>query len=305
MPEISPENANLYSQQTPHEHTHEAGTENMQKAYQLANSLVRDRLKDEDAENIEILDNIDQSDIISVNGTYDHIHLVLKHIGIPFTQINHAQLMKLDLKPHQTVFVNCASGFPPEAARKLTTFVNAGGQLITTDWALKNVLEVAFPGVVKYNGKATADEVVRIELLDKEDPVIAGFLDEEADPVWWLEGSSYPIEILDKDRVKVLMRSKELGKKYGEDAVIVRFDHGKGTVYHMISHFYLQRTETRDAKQKMAASAYAGTKGASKATMDAFLAEEELDYGSVQSANTSAEFVSRAILRQKKKFGKK
>ena len=78
-----------------------------------------------------------------------------------------------------------------------------------------------------------------------------GFIDQEKDaaPVWWLEGSSYPIEILDKRRVKVLVRSDDLKKRYKHDPVIVRFDWGKGTVYHMISHFYLQRSETCTKKQ--------------------------------------------------------
>jgi hypothetical protein len=54
------------------------------------------------------------------------------------------------------------------------------------------MLEVGFPELVEYNNRATADEVVRIEVLDREDTVLMGFFDEEADPVWWLEGSYYP-----------------------------------------------------------------------------------------------------------------
>ena len=281
----------------------------MQKAYKLANSLLRDRLAQEDKENIEILNEVKDSDIIVVAGTYDHIHLVLQNMNIPFVSVQQAQVMALELNPQQTVFVNCASDFPSDAARKLAGFVAEGGQLITTDWALKNVLEVAFPNTVAYNNIPTGDEVVRIELLDREDPVVSGFLDEETAPVWWLEGSSYPIKILDKEKVKVLIRSKELAEKYGEEPVIVRFEHGKGLVYHMLSHFYLQRTETREAKQNMSTGNYASAKGASAETMQEWAqAEEEmpdLDYGTVQSANTSAEFVSRVILKQKKKFRKK
>lgn len=80
---------------------------------------------------------------------------------------------------------------------------------------------------------------------------LAGFLDQEKDaaPVWWLEGSSYPIEILDKKKVKVLVRSEELKRRYKHDPVIISFEWGKGVVYHMISHFYLQRSETRTQKQ--------------------------------------------------------
>jgi len=77
-----------------------------------------------------------------------------------------------------------------------------------------------------------------------------GFIDQEKDasPVWWLEGSSYPIQILDK-KVKVLVRSDELKRRYKHDPVIVSFEYGEGIVYHMISHFYLQRSETRTQKQ--------------------------------------------------------
>ena len=49
--------------------------------------------------------------------------------------------------------------------------------------------------------------------------------------------------------MKVLVRSDELKRRYKHDAVIVSFEWGKGVVYHMISHFYLQRSETRTKKQ--------------------------------------------------------
>lgn len=278
----------------------------MKDAYELGSRLVRDRLEAESKENLELLDEIDKNDVIVVPGTYDHIHLVLKHSDIPYLEVSPDMLSSTKFRPDQTIFVNCASNFPSESARALAGFVASGGQLITTDWALQNVLEVAFPSKVRYNKKPTADEVVRVELLDRDDPVLKGFLDEEADPVWWLEGSSYPIEILDKKEVKVLMRSKELGEKYGEDAVIVRFEHGEGVVYHMISHFYLQRTETRDKKQEMKSSSYSAMKGASKETQEIFEAAEmensDLNYGVVQSASTSSEFVNRALINQKKKF---
>jgi hypothetical protein len=282
------------------------GEAKMGAAYKLASSLVRDRLEKEDEENIEILDTMNESDVLVVEGQYDHIHLVLKHSNIPFMRVQPNQFDDLDLRPDQTIFVNCAGSFPDQMNRKLAGFVADGGQLITTDWALKSVIEQAFPNTVRYNNQPSADEVVRIEILDRDDPILSGFLDEEADPVWWLEGSSYPIEVLDEDNVKVLVRSKELGEKYGQDPVIINFDHGNGTVYHMISHFYLQRTETRDAKQKDKASVYSSMKGASKATQAMWESAEkempDLDYGSVQSANTSSEFVSRALLKQKKKY---
>jgi hypothetical protein len=282
------------------------GSARMKRAYGLCNSLVRDRLENEGQENLELLDDIKASDILVVSGSYDHIHLVLSNLNIPFLNTEPKAITVQELRPEQTIFVNCSRDFPSQAAKDLEKFVSAGGQMISTDWALKNVLEVGFPGYVRFNKRATEDEVVGIEVLSKKDPVLTGFFDEESDPVWWLEASSYPIEVLDKDKVEVLVRSEELGEKYGADPVIIKFAHGEGVVYHMISHFYLQRTETRDAKQQQKASVYALRKGASPATMATFQASEkmheEMDYGLTQSVMTSAEFVSRSILSQKRKF---
>lgn len=272
----------------------------MDEAYKLANEMVREKLYREDRSNIKMLDGLTDNDIIVVTGTYDHIGQVLRSLKIPHAEIDPSQLMAATLTPHQTVFVNCASGFSPDMARKLATFVEAGGQLITTDWALLNVIQVAFPNTIAYNERATADEVVRVEVVDKQDSVVLGFLDEKAAPVWWLEGSSYPIKVLNPEKVKVLIRSKELKEKYGEEAVVVRFNHGKGTVYHMLSHLYLQRTETREGKQDLAAAEYFKDKGASKEIISK-ASGSGVTYGQVQSANTTSDFVSRIIINQKKK----
>ena len=283
------------------------GAQEMDVAYKISNQLVRERLERENPEDIAILDSVAESDIVCVQGTYDHIHLVLNAIGVPFAHVTHSQLQKMDLKPEQTVYVNCPCNFPAAAARKLSAFVEAGGMLITTDWALKNVLEVGFPNTVKYNGRATGDEVVAVEIVDHEDEILKGFIDQEKDaaPVWWLEGSSYPIEILDKKKVKVLVRSDELKRRYGADPVIISFEWGKGIVYHMISHFYLQRSETRTKKQESSASSYAKAQNMSSSTVMMFEEMEQdapmMNYGIVQSAATSSEFVSRALLKQKKR----
>ena len=125
-------------------------------------------------EDVKILDDVKDSDIVCVRGTFDHIHLVLEAINIPFAHVDPTALLRMELKPEQTVYVNCPSTFPKEAAKKLEKFVSEGGQLITTDWALHHVLEVAFPGTVKFSGTSSGDEVVAVEIVDKEDEVLKG-----------------------------------------------------------------------------------------------------------------------------------
>lgn len=38
--------------------------------------------------------------------------------------------------------------------------------------------------------------------------------------------------------------------------MFITFDYGEGKVYHMISHFYLQRSETRTKRHAASASSY-------------------------------------------------
>lgn len=283
------------------------GASEMKAAYEVSKQLVRERLERENPEDVAILDSVKDTDIICVRGTFDHIHLVLQAIGIPFAHVDPSALLRMELSPESTIYVNCPSSFPREAALKLAKFVEEGGQLITTDWALKHVLEAAFPGTVKVAG-STGDEVVAVEIVDKEDEVLKGFIDQEKDaaPVWWLENCSYPIKVIDKKKVKVLVRSDELKRRYGHDPVIISFQWGKGIVYHMISHFYLQRSEIRTKKQGMSSTAYAAAQGASKATMDLFdelqTNSPGMNYGMVQSAATSSEVVSRMVINQKRRF---
>lgn len=272
---------------------------NMLEAYKISGKMVTERVIAEDASNEQLIENTTADDLVVIDGDFDHIHLVLSALELPFTRIDHEQLAAFDFKPHQTVFVNCASSFPSAQARRLAAFVAKGGQLITTDWALKYVLEVGFQGYVGGNGRYTVDDVVPIEVTEQDDPVLKGFLDEETKPMWWLEGISYPIRVINKNKVKVLIRSQELKEKYGEEAVMVRFEHGKGTVYHMISHFYLQRTEVKEVKQEEKAEKYIIVRGNSR-NKDLLKQAAGLNYGQVQSANTSAEFIMRAVIHHKK-----
>ena len=176
----------------------------------------------------------------------------------------------------------------------------AGGSLFTTDWALRNVIEPAFPGRIEYNDRPTTDDVVGIEVVDSDSPYLQGVLDSDDDPQWWLEGSSYPIRVLDPERVRVLIRSGELGEKYGECAVAVVFEFGKGEVFHMTSHYYLQRTELRNDRHAMSAEDYASEKGV-KFSADMSEMARDLKLGEVEAAATSARLFANIIANKKQR----
>ncbi len=87
--------------------------------------------------------------------------------------------------------------------------------------------------------------------------------------------------------MQVLICSNELQAKYGEPAVTVTYRVGEGEVFHMISHYYLQRTETRSRRHRQSAAAYAAEKDL---PVDSALVGQmsDLNLSEVESAASSA-----------------
>ena len=254
----------------------------MSTAYRVAQEMIKDKLKDVDEDMAAEFEELGQSEVIVSKGVHDYIEQVFNGIGLKHNLINPQQFEKIDLDPDKIIFINCPGNVTSKGLRNLVTFVEKGGFLFTTDWALRHVIEPGFPGYIKYNNRPTNDEVVRVDILAEEDPFLQSLIGPNDDPQWWLEGSSYPIEILNHKEVDILIKSKEIEKKYGESAVFVTFDYGKGKVYHMISHFYLQRAETRTARHAKSGAEYANE----KLNMDQYREEKYKNMG-IENANLS------------------
>jgi hypothetical protein len=280
------------------------GDVRMKKAYEASTKLLRSRLAKERPEDLELLDDIKESDIIVVTGQYDHAQVNFKMAEIPHTVISPNNIDSLELSEDQILFINCpGSGVSDRGIEVIQDFVKRGGMLVTTDWALVHILETAFPNILRYNQQPTTDDVVSVEILEGgEDSFIANVIDQSDEPMWWLEGSSYPIQILDKEKVKVLVTSQEMEKKYGEAPIVVSFKFGEGEVYHMTSHFYLQRTETRTKRHSGSGMAYAMEKGFTKEEAEEMGSDfEDLSTAEVESAFTSQAFMTDMALKQKKR----
>ncbi len=268
----------------------------MIEGYRSAAKLTRSRIA---ASRPEDLEHLSQTQVVVVRGCYDQGGQVFDLCQIPATRIQAEQVAAARFNPDQILFVNCPGDIDARGLAKIESFVAQGGMLVTTDWALTNVIERVFPGTIAYNRRATGDDVVRVAFEEVEDPFLEGLLDENDDPLWWLEGSSYPIKVLDP-RVRVLVSSREMAEKYGEAPIVVAFEVGEGIVYPLTSHFYLQRTETRTARHQAGAGAYASQKGVSLSAAE--LSDPTSFAGSslteVQSAYTSARSLSNLVISQ-------
>lgn len=273
----------------------------MGKAYTASAKILKAKMKKERAKDLELLDKAGDDSIAIVKGTYDKIEQVMDAIGLDYITLEPLAVGRIEFRDDQLLIINCpGQGFDKEGIDEIKRFVEIGGFLLTTDWALLHILEEAFPGYVKYNGKATGDAVVGIEVVDKSHPFLMGIFSDVSDPQWWLEGSSYPIVILNKKEVNVLVKSEELKKRWGEDPVVITFNYGKGTVMHMISHYYLQRSELRTDRHKKSATAYAKEEMALNESDLKMEDLEDVSLGEVESAYTSAQFISNIIVEKQK-----
>ncbi len=276
----------------------------MEQAYKASSKIMEKKMEKERPLDLEILKKVKDSSIIIIAGSYDKIELVLDLIKVPYELIEPHEFSQIDLNPDQILIINCP-GKINKGLEKVKEFVKKGGFLFTTDWALLNILEKIFPEFIKYNQRPTGDDCVTVQVVDKSNKFLEGLFTDDANPIWWLESSSYPIQILDKEKVKVLVTSKEMQEKYGEAPIVITFNYGDGgTVLHMTSHYYLQRAELRTDRHKMSAKKYAMTEmglTASEAEdMDEDL--EGLSLGEAESAYSTTQFISNVIVEQQKKI---
>ena len=280
----------------------------MEQAYKASSKILEKRMSKERPLDLEILKKVSESSIIIVAGSYDKIELVLNLIKVPFVLIQPDEVGQIELKPDQILIINCPGQIDEGALVKVQTFVKQGGFLLTTDWALQNILEKIFPKFVKYNQRPTGDDCVAVQVVDTTNKFLEGLFKADEEPIWWLESSSYPIEILDKEKVKVLITSREMEKKYGEAPIVITYDYGDGgTVLHMTSHYYLQRAELRTDRHKQSAKEYVQ---AEMAFTDEEAAEMEKDLeglslGEAESAYSTTQFISNVIVEQQKKIKKR
>ena len=226
------------------------GEQKMAVANAAAAEVVKERMKAERPGDYKVLQQVKSAEIIVVSGSYDRVEDVLNAVDIQHLLVSAAQLDQIELNAKQLLIVNCGANPSPEAIQKIRRFVKAGGFLYTTDWALTSVVEPAFPGYVRYNQKPTANDVVAVTVRKKDNVFLQHLTLSKEEPKWWLESSSYPIEVLKPKVVEVLIDSREMKKKYGESAIAVTFPYGDGRVLHIASHFYLQQNETRNATEK-------------------------------------------------------
>jgi hypothetical protein len=200
--------------------------------------------------------------------------------------------------------VNCPGNLSAAGVEKIRRFVKAGGFLYTTDWALTEVVQKAFPGFIAYNQKPTGNDVVEVQVHKKDSAFLRHLQLSKENPKWWLESSSYPIQVLKPDLVEVLIQSREMGQKYGDAPIAVLFPYGDGKVLHIASHFYLQQNELRTVAERKKGDQYLKDNSALPAAVADELARDKniqsVDAGDLQSSYSAQQMTTNLVIERKK-----
>ncbi len=231
----------------------EFGRSGAAEANRHAMGLLRSSLESGRGGSLGLLRRLRPSDILVVEGHYDKVETVLDLLGVAYDRTTVRRLPGTRLAGRKVLFVNCSNEAPGRREiRRIRSFVEAGGYLVGSDWALENVMKKAFPGTIRplvRNGRnvITPNEVIRIHAAPRaaghfllEGTALAG-----RDAKWWLEESSFPMEVVGKKKVTVLIESEDLRRLHGSRVVAVTFRQGKGRVLQMLGHFFQKEGNLR------------------------------------------------------------
>lgn len=210
--------------------------------------------------------------LLVIRGKYDKPETVLKFAYCAVKDVIRPEdVPKYNgkLKDYDLVVIGCPGTEIPKIG--ITMFrdyvMEEGGWILATDWALRAIVEPAFPGYVHWNGEKTDDCVVPCHLTQSDHPIVDGIAsglnsgewDKESKSAkaikaqmeaeakgtfkWWLEDKSFPIVIDRPADVVELIHSNEIQKKWRAGTVFCYFDPGNtgGRVFVMISHVHLQK----------------------------------------------------------------
>ncbi len=277
------------------------GSEEMRQANSVASQLVRRRLRSSRPHDLELLENARQAEVIVVRGTFDRVQDVLTALETDHVVLPPRLVAQLPLMSTQTVMVNCPGNMSRAGVDKLRRFVETGGFLVTTDWALRLATR-AFPETIRRGGRDTGNDVVTVEVLDQDHPFMDNVQGTSDELRWWLESSSYPIRVLDPRRVEVLLTSDEMRRRYGQAAIAVTFVEGEGRVLHTTSHFYLQQSRLASARDRARGSAFARDLGLSDDDVEELRGRglDDVRVGHVAGAFAMQQLISNVIITKRR-----
>jgi HEAT repeat protein len=195
-------------------------------------------------------------DVVVLQSRGDHIEKLLTKLGIEHRITRQAQVGEAELHPYGVFVSNCTGEIGGGDVERLAWFVRVGGYVFGSCWALQHTVEKIYPGLVrKLPTKAEVLDNVVAEPCPVATPYLEGVFPSFTRPIYVLFGS-HLIEVLQQERVEVLMDSPDAATRWGGGNLSCWFPAGHGVILDSANHFDLQGLERatglKNARDRMA-----------------------------------------------------
>jgi hypothetical protein len=185
----------------------------------------------------------DKMDVVVLQSRGDHIEQLLQKLAIDHRMTRAAAVDQAQLHPFAVFVSNCTGEILEPDVVRLEWFVRVGGYLFCSCWALHHTVEPVCPGLVrKLPTKAEVLDNVVAERCPVKSPFFEGVFPEFTQPIYVLYGS-HLIEVLQPERVEVLIDSPQSATRHGGGNLACWFPLGHGVVLDSANHFDLQGLE--------------------------------------------------------------
>lgn len=172
----------------------------------------------------------------------DHIERLFDHFQIGHVRTQAGKVPTIALQPDALFVSNCTGELEAPDIERVRWFVLCGGHLFGSCWALTETIGRAFPGVLRKT--ETASEVLdHVEAFPASSSAyLDGVFTPDVIPIYELQGA-HLIEVLEPERVEVLIDSPGCAERWGSGDLAVWFHAGHGTVLDSVNHFDVQGLE--------------------------------------------------------------
>ncbi len=182
-------------------------------------------------------------DLVVLESRGDHIEKLLDKQKIEHRMTLAGKVGENGIQPDTLFVANCTGEIESVDVERLRWFVLCGGRLFGSCWALHETIEKVVPGVVrKFETRDEVDDNVSAEEASAGSPYSEGVFASEVRPIYALEGA-HLIEVLDPERVEVLVDSPACADSWGSGDLAAWFRAGHGLVLDSVNHFEAQGLE--------------------------------------------------------------
>ena len=178
-------------------------------------------------------------DVLCFQSRGDHIEKLLDALKIAHRDTRSGVVEEAGVSPFGVYVANCTGEAQPPDLDQVRWFVHTGGYLFCSCWALTYHAAEVRPGFAR-------QLPTRVQVLDlvtaepcRESPYLTGVFEPGTRPRYSLSGA-HLIDVLDPERVEVLIDSPECESRWGGGNLAAWWSVGHGLILDSANHFDLQ-----------------------------------------------------------------